>query len=72
MNFSFASKVKTNIDKIIQFVHEFCGQINNFDAEGMSKNVQKDLKKDVINFTFRKLIDNFSRIKRVRIVKIAM
>ncbi len=51
--------------KVMQFVlgmHEKIGTLN---EEGMPIRVQKDLKKDVLNFTFRKLIDVYSRVKKV-------
>jgi len=51
-------------DKIIQFVIDMHGKIESLNEEGMPIRVQKDLKKDVLNFTFRKLIDIYSRIKK--------
>ena len=53
-------------DKVILFVKDFYAQIDGPQSEGLSKKVKKDLKKDLVNFTFRKLLDNFSKVKKVR------
>ena len=66
--YSFVSLCKSiNIAKILQFVMDFHGKIESLAGGDLPKRVQKDLKKDVVNFTFRKLIDNYSRVKKVNI-----
>lgn len=53
------------IERIIQFLDEHFKDIDSLSNKGLPKRVIKDLKKDVINFMFRKFIDNFSKIKKV-------
>jgi hypothetical protein len=53
------------VDRVLYFAKDFKEKLSCIAGGAIPQKIQNDLMKDVLNFTFRQLTENFSKVKKV-------